>query len=51
MGINVFVMKGMAKDVPLITIYQGVLPFVGALAVLLAALILVPEIATWLPGR
>lgn len=51
MGINVFVMKGMAKDVPLITIYQGVLPFVGALAVLLAALILVPQIATWLPGR
>lgn len=49
MGINVFVIKGMARDVPLMTIYRGVLPFVAAQAVLLALLLAFPEIALWLP--
>ena len=50
MGINVFVIKGMARDVPLLTIYRGVLPFVAAQAVLLALLLAFPDIALWLPG-
>lgn len=50
MGINVFVIKGIARDVPLLTIYRGVLPFVLALFVLLIALIAFPSLATWLPS-
>lgn len=48
-GMNVVVIKGMAPDVPLTTIYEAVLPFVIAQAVLLVFLLVFPEIATWLP--
>ncbi len=50
MGINVFVIRGMAKSIPIAKIYWGVLPFVVAQAVLLAALLAFPELALWLPG-
>jgi len=50
MGINVFVIKGIARDVPLLTIYRGVLPFVLALLVLLIVLIAFPSLATSLPS-
>ena len=50
MGINVFVIKGIAPDVPLSTIYLGVLPFVVAQAILLVLLLAFPQIALWLPG-
>ncbi len=49
MGINVFVLKGMANDVPLMTIYKGVIPFVAAQTVLLVLLLLFSQIALWLP--
>ena len=48
-GLNCYVIAGVAKDVPLSTIFKGSLPFVPAI---LAAVILVtvfPQIATWLP--
>ena len=48
-GLNVFVIKGVAKDVPLETIFKGVYPFVGALLICVALLIIVPQIATFLP--
>ena len=48
-GINVFVVKGIAKDIPLTTIYRGVMPFVGADMIRLAILLLFPVIALWLP--
>ncbi|MEO0990537.1 MAG: TRAP transporter large permease [Pseudomonadota bacterium] len=50
-GINVFVVKGVARDVPMGTIFQGVLPFWCAMAVCLFLLILFPSIATYLPGQ
>ena len=50
MGINVFVLKGMASDVPLMTIYKGVIPFVVAQAVLLVLLLLFSLLALWLPS-
>ncbi|MDC0739560.1 TRAP transporter large permease [Cognatishimia sp. SS12] len=50
MGMNVFVIKGMAPEVSLATIYKGVMPFVAALAVLMILLLLVPGIALWLPS-
>ena len=49
-GMNVFIIKGMAPDVPLSRIYSGVLPFVVAEVLLIVLLVAVPELATWLPG-
>ncbi len=48
-GMNVFVIKGMAQSVPLVSIYKGVLPFVIGQVVLIIAVFLMPEIALWLP--
>jgi C4-dicarboxylate transporter, DctM subunit len=49
-GMNVFVIKGIAKDVPLETIFRGVMPFVVAQIALIAILVVVPQIALWLPS-
>lgn len=50
-GINVFVVKGVASNVPMATIFRGVLPFWFAMAVCLLLLVLFPEIALYLPGQ
>jgi tripartite ATP-independent transporter DctM subunit len=49
-GMNVFVIKGVAGDVPLGTIFRGVTPFIVALIVAVALVIVFPGIALWLPG-
>lgn len=49
-GMNVFIIKGIAPDVPLGSIYRGVLPFVLAQIILIAIIVGFPEIALWLPG-
>jgi TRAP-type mannitol/chloroaromatic compound transport system permease large subunit len=49
-GMNVFIIKGMAPEVPLGSIYVGVLPFVAAEIVLIAILVAAPGLALWLPG-
>lgn len=49
-GMNVFIIKGVAKDVPLETIFKGVWPFVIAIFVCIALLIIFPQLATFLPG-
>ena len=48
-GINVFVLKGMAPELSLGAIYRGVLPFLGADLVRVVLLTLFPVLATWLP--
>ena len=48
-GINVYVIKGIAEDVPLETIFKGIFPFLGALIIAVAILIFFPQIATFLP--
>ncbi len=48
-GMNVFVIKGMAPDVKLSSIYKGVIPFVVAQFILIILVFLIPEIALWLP--
>ena len=50
-GMNVFVIKSMVKDVDFTTIFVGVLPFVGALVIVLALMVAFPQLATWLPSR
>jgi len=49
-GINVFVVSGIAKDVPLMVIFKGAFPFLIALVVCSLILLLVPPIATFLPS-
>jgi len=50
-GMNVFVIKTVVKDVSFATIFLGVLPFVATDIIRLVILIAFPAIATWLPGR
>jgi C4-dicarboxylate transporter DctM subunit len=49
-GMNVFVIKGIARDVPLETIFRGVTPFIVAQTVLIVLLIAFPGLALWLPS-
>ncbi len=48
-GINVFVVRSIAADVPLADIFRGVLPFWLAMLATLAILVAFPEIALLLP--
>ncbi len=48
-GVNVFVVKGVAGDVPLNTIFRGIWPFWLAMLVCLAILAVFPQIALFLP--
>ena len=48
-GMNLFVIHGIAKDVSISTIFRGVLPFLGADLVHLLLLILVPAMVLALP--
>ena len=49
-GVNVFVVKGIAEDVPMSKIFAGILPFWIAMAVCLAILVAFPDIALFLPN-
>lgn len=48
MGMNLFVLQGIAKSVPMRTIALGALPFLGAMFATVALLCLSPEIALFL---
>jgi C4-dicarboxylate transporter DctM subunit len=50
-GMNVFVIKSVVKDVSFTTIFKGVLPFVATDLIRLVILIAFPIIALWLPQR
>jgi C4-dicarboxylate transporter DctM subunit len=50
-GMNVFVIKSVIKDVSMATIFAGVLPFVATDLIRLAILVAFPALATWLPQR
>lgn len=50
-GMNLFVIKAQQSDITLGTLYRGVLPFLSAGAILIALLLVFPEIALWLPGQ
>ncbi len=49
-GINVYVVKGVAPEIPLGTIFKGVIPFLVALIVGTILLIALPQISLFLPG-
>lgn len=49
-GMNVYVIKGIAPEVRLESIFRGIFPFWAALAVAAIILLIFPQIATFLPG-
>ena len=48
-GLNVFVIAGMARDVPMPKIFRGIMPFLAAMIVLLVLLTIWPDLALILP--
>jgi tripartite ATP-independent transporter DctM subunit len=50
MGLNIFTVAGVAKDVPVETIFRGVLPFLFAIFVVVALITIFPAIALLLPN-
>ena len=49
-GVNVFVIKGIAPDIPLETIFKGIFPFLVTLIIMTIILTIFPQIATFLPS-
>ncbi len=49
-GMNVFAISGVAKGIPLATIFRGIMPFWIAMMVAIAILIAFPQIALFLPN-
>lgn len=49
-GLNIFVIRAQLPDVTLSTVFIGIMPFLVADAVLIALLLLFPQLALWLPG-
>ncbi|MBU8545221.1 MULTISPECIES: TRAP transporter large permease [Roseomonadaceae] len=47
-GLNVFVVSGLAKDVPMARIYRGVLPFLAMDILRLGLLVAFPALSLWL---
>jgi TRAP-type C4-dicarboxylate transport system permease large subunit len=48
-GLNIFVIRNIAPDIPLGEVIWGIMPFVGLMIFAVVLLCLVPQIATWLP--
>ncbi len=49
-GMNVFVINSIARDVPLGRIYRGTMPFIGVDVVRLVILCAFPSLSLWLPS-
>ncbi len=49
-GVNVFVIKGIAPDIPLERIFKGITPFLVALILFTILMMIFPQIATFLPS-
>ena len=49
-GVNVFVISGIAKDVPLGVVIRGIVPFIIADVVHIAMLIIFPQVVLFLPN-
>jgi C4-dicarboxylate transporter DctM subunit len=49
-GVNVFVIKGIAPDTPIEVIFKGIFPFLFALMIVTVILVIFPQIATFLPS-
>ena len=50
-GLNLYVLKGVAPEVPLPTVLKGSLPFVLLMFLAMVLISFVPELALWLPSK
>ena len=50
-GLNLYVLRGVAPSVPLITILRGSMPYVFIMLAFMVVLCAFPGIATWLPDK
>lgn len=50
LGMNVFVVKGIAPSIPLAAIYRGVMPYIASNLVRLTLLLVFPALSLWLPA-
>jgi C4-dicarboxylate transporter DctM subunit len=49
-GMNLFVIRAQHSDIPIATLYRGVLPFLSAGLILIVLLLAVPALALWFPA-
>ncbi len=49
-GVNVFVLSGVAKEIPMSTMFKGILPFWLAMLICIIILVIFPEIVVFLPN-
>ena len=49
-GLNIFVIRAQMPDIELVTVFKAIMPFLVADIVLIALLLIFPQIALWLPG-
>ena len=49
-GINVFIISGVVENVPVMTIFKGVMPFLISIIIVVALLTVFPQIALFLPN-
>ena len=50
-GLNLYVVQGIAPDIPVRDILMGSIPYVGVLALGIVLLIFFPDLVLWLPNR
>jgi len=50
-GLNLFVINGIAPDITFREIMRGVLPFIVIMSVYIVLLAVFPDIVMWLPDR
>ncbi|MGZ5112276.1 MAG: TRAP transporter large permease [Usitatibacter sp.] len=50
-GLNIYIVKSIAPDVPVTTIMWGTIPYVLCMMLAIVILCAFPEIATWLPDK
>jgi TRAP-type C4-dicarboxylate transport system permease large subunit len=48
-GMNVYIVAGVAKDVPLMTIFKGVAPMIVGMVVAIVIVVAFPQLSLWLP--
>ena len=49
-GVNAFVVSGIERDIPLQTVFKGVMPFLLCLIAAAIILVIFPQISLWLPS-
>ncbi|OFC71201.1 TRAP transporter large permease [Alteromonas confluentis] len=50
LGLNAYVLQGIVKDIPITTIFRGIVPFLVADVCHLSLIITLPALALWLPS-